>query len=300
MSTPPPPPPPPPPRAVVLLVEGWSPGPLPYLKSMLQREIEGYCEVRYVRGFPMPPFVGWWFCDYRFLALLFGWVAALYSVSRYAHDKNRYYRWLFAMASFAATIGIARLLAALVVRSSLQKGVDICRNEIRRHSSSNNNNNNYGVNTTVVAVGFSWGGAILAELLMQEQQNYDDIYDNNDAINSPASVGFFLIAPTTALLAKVGFQQDAAFRLQQQQHQQNCTNFSRSSERGPVVHVVHASHDRMFCPYPERWNHLTGSFRYSMLRDVHVFVEPSSRRALADYMTRLVSEVSEKNAVRYY
>lgn len=79
-----------------------------------------------------------------------------------------------------------------------------------------------------------------------------------------------LIAPTTSLVATIAMQSDTAFQIP-------CND---------QIHVVHGTHDIVFCPNQSRW---TGE-NVHLLRDNHIFLQQSSQRVMKDLLTRLLDE----------
>lgn len=151
---------------------------------------------------------------------------------------SKHSRGLFVI-SLLATVFVVRTPAASAARSSIRRGVAQTKSQIRQ----------YGV---TLVVGYSWGGAILAELLSQQQSENsvdDDILD---------SVALVLIAPVSAVVAQVAFQQDAAVQLQRR----GACEYSAGR-----VHVIHARRDSLFCPNPQRWGNVPGvQYQVSLTR----------------------------------
>jgi hypothetical protein len=145
-----------------------------------------------------------------------------------------------------------RLMVAVVARSAIAHGVELCLEEMRSRN-------------IAVLAGFSWGAGVLSELLTRET-------------GLDVQPAFLLIAPVSSATAVAAMRDDAAFRLH-----------PTSTE---MVHVVHATDDPVFCPHPDRWDALTNVKSYT-LQDVHVFKQPSSRRALAEIMTTLFRAKTE-------
>jgi predicted alpha/beta hydrolase family esterase len=238
----------------VLLIEGWSLGPLLHLRKGLRDAKQKYRILQ--PALPMPPFLGSWWWHRDFIAMAIGLLGILRIGYRLMHrvSISTYYggtaRILCAFVLLASVVAWLRLMAAVAVRSSIQRGVEICLKKMHEHN-------------VVAIVAFSWGGAVLAELLVQGQVGYD--------VTQPAAL---LIAPATASVAKVAMRKDAALRIEPVQH---------------LVHVVHASNDRQVCPHPERWESVDG-VEYTMLSDIHIFQERASKRALVEILKRLMEQ----------
>jgi hypothetical protein len=202
----------------------------------------------------MPPFHGTWWWNKNFIAMTIGLVGIFFAGYQImVHVASRYggtVTILCSLALVAAIVAWIRLLATVAVRSSIQQGVVICLQHIHDYN-------------VVAIVGFSWGGAVLAELLVQGVVGYNE--------TQPAAL---LIAPATALVASIAMRKDAAFRVEAVQH---------------LVHVVHATDDRHACPHPERWEHV-GGVKYTLLQDIHIFRERASKRALSEIMMQLLEQ----------
>lgn len=234
----------------ILLVEGWSLGPLAYLRAGLKH---GRARVLQPR-LPMPPLLGLWWYDANFLAMLiallgFFWV--LRKIIQPRADRMSSGAWIvFVALSLSATILWIRLMAAVVVRSAVRRGVETCQKLLEQHN-------------VVLVVGFSWGGAVLAELLVEALHDHQDL---------PAML---LIAPATAVVAEMALRTDTVLRLPASLH--------------TPLHVVHADRDRIVCPHPERWEQVAG-VEYTMLGDVHIFAERSNKRRLAEIALELLQQ----------
>lgn len=227
-------------QPTVLILEGWSLGPLLYLQKCLKDSKTKYKILQ--PGLPMPPLLpGTWWWDRNFIAMTivcwcgFGGTA----------------RILCALCILASVVGWIRLMAAVAVRSSIRRGVAICLKNMHEQN-------------IVAIVAFSWGGAILAELIVQGQVGYH--------VTQPAAL---LIAPATAFVAKVAMREDAALRIDPVQDS--------------MVHVVQATNDRQVCPHPERWQNVDG-VEYTMLSDIHIFQEQASKHVLAEILVRLLEQ----------
>jgi hypothetical protein len=240
-------------QPTVLLLEGWSMGPLVYLRKSLKDSKTKYKILR--PALPMPPFLGTWWWDRNFIAMAIGLLGICWSGYQLMTRVSTYYggtaRILCALCILISVVGWIRLMAVVAVRTSIRKGVAICLRNMHEHN-------------IVAIVAFSWGGAILAELIVEGQVGYH--------ATQPAAL---LIAPATAKVAKVGMREDAALRIDPVQHS--------------MIHVVHATNDRLVCPHPERWQHADG-VEYTMLSDIHVFQEQASKRALKEILFRLLEQ----------
>ena len=129
-------------ETVVLVVGGWSPGPLCYLQSVMTTRS---CIVVQPRTLPMPPFPsGSWCCHPRVLLSMalcgvFMWLA-----------MRQHQSILWNVLAILATLVSLRILAAVAVRTSIQVGARSCLETIQHLHHDNK----------LVLVGFSWGGAV--------------------------------------------------------------------------------------------------------------------------------------------
>eukprot|EP00536_Pseudo-nitzschia_multiseries_P007922 jgi/Psemu1/287453/fgenesh1_pg.192_\ len=146
-----------------------------------------------------------------------------------------------------------RLLAAIVARTSIETSIRmICRAGLAESS----------IDDRILVVGFSWGGAIVAEMVARGIIG---------GVNQPHAL---LIAPTTSLVANVALQQDAASRIEKRTRSTAHNNTSK-------IIVVHGEHDAAFCPNQDRWNRVPG-VDLKILPDNHVFLRSSSLRTLTE------------------
>lgn len=233
-------------QPVVLMVGGWSPGPLEYLQLIL---LEDGDHILQPSKLPMPPFGCSWCCHPK-VAFMLGVLGVLLWFS---FRRNAIIVWNL-LALLAAAIW-GRLLIAVVVRTSIQTGVDSCMEAIRWY------NNESGRTNKVVLLGFSWGGAVLSELLAQGKLG-----------DQPPPC--LLIAPTTSLVASISFQKDSALRI----------NLETQDEQ---YHVVHGTRDGAFCPHQERWNQSRG-IRFHRVRDNHIFMGSQSQQLLTNLLGQVL------------
>lgn len=130
---------------VVILIGGWSPGPLIYLKRFLQTQQR--CNVVEPKHLPMPPFPGSWCWDRNVITMVMGLCLSFWLISSLEPESSSVQ--LILRILFGSMVCIwFRFLAAVVVRSSIREGVQLCLKEINRHEGH------------VVLVAFSWGGAV--------------------------------------------------------------------------------------------------------------------------------------------
>jgi len=241
----------------IVIVGGWSPGPLGHLEQVLLAERCRDVVKPKNMNLWMPPFPGIWCCNPYVVLVSFVLGATIYlSITA---DVSAVLR----LSIVVLALGWGRLLAALVVRTSIESSIRIISREGLAKDIDHNK---------VFFIGFSWGGAIVAEMIARGMIG---------GLNQPFAL---LIAPTTSLVAKVALQKDVPTRIKE-------LVLSPSSPPPPPpnnnntskITVVHGEYDVAFCPNQERWNHIPG-VDLQTLPDNHVFLRSSTLRALKDIM----------------
>jgi hypothetical protein len=126
-------------RPVVLVVGGWSPGPLLYLQQVLasRRSL-----VVQPRNLSMPPFPGSWCCN----PMVLGMVAICGTFLWLTCVSHATIAWN--IVALVATLIALRFLVAVVVRTSIQVSAQSCLEATRQYDGN------------VILLGFSWGGAV--------------------------------------------------------------------------------------------------------------------------------------------
>jgi len=127
----------------VLIVGGWSPGPLVYLQPVLASH---HCTIVEPRNLPMPPFPGSWCCHPKVL-LMFAVCGTLLWLAGTQHASIAWN-----IVAIIASLLSFRVLAAVVVRTAIQLSAQSCIEETRRFDGN------------VTLIGFSWGGAVSGSL----------------------------------------------------------------------------------------------------------------------------------------
>lgn len=229
----------------VLIIGGWSPGPLMYLKRGLRRQC-----IFLEPSVPMPPVGCSWCIDKHMLALL----CVLAFMSWSCHDMGgridrKWLLFLTRVGIVAVSLVVIRFLVAGIVRSSVQKGVQIAHQCLQRHRN------------VAVIIGFSWGGGVVAEMLRQ------------GLVGNEGQPPALLIAPTTALMASPALQRDPALEIRVQDPTR--------------VHVFHGTEDGAFCPHAERWEQTNATVHWC--HDNHVFMQRNSLQELARTLLELLS-----------
>lgn len=124
----------------VIVLGGWSPGPLVYLQDFLATN---QCRIVELQ-IPMPPIPGSWCRDKSVCGTIGVLILMIVCLASYGASDLQWF--LFAFVVFPIW---CRILAAIVVRVSIQQGMQIAKKAIRE---------NEGRDTIVV--GFSWGAAV--------------------------------------------------------------------------------------------------------------------------------------------
>jgi len=270
-----------------LFLGGWSNGPLPYLQSALP---DHYRVIQ--PSIPIPPIAGGWCWSSRVWGMILVWGLINWLLLKFFfyvwQSSTLDHRWMVAvLGEFSLLVWNVfwfRWVVGVIVRTSVQTGCDIVRQTLQHYYPA-----------VDIVIGFSWGGAVLAELLATSTVN--DLDDDDHKVPP-----MLLLAPTTAVVAMIAGQVDAAWRFPRNG---GCLN----------SHVIHAQHDTLFCPHRERWQQqqlpamstnrtstttsattsrsileAPPSFKYSLLSDNHIL----SRRSSRDFMIQAMFELMER------
>ncbi|KAI2503531.1 hypothetical protein MHU86_10913 [Fragilaria crotonensis] len=236
----------------ILVLGGWSPGPLSVLKYHLARSKK--C-VFIEPNIPMPPMGCSWLCDWSMLVfsitfafMIWGFISLGVVIQSSAFLLILCRLLLIAMSSVLLRLGVA-----WIVRRSIERGV--------QQASC------YLPDVDLV-IGFSWGGCVVAELLRRAQLKM--IMDAR--VQPPTRA--VLIAPTTALVASFARQTDVASLI--------------TVHEASQVHVFHGIHDQAFCPHANRWEQTGVTLHWC--NDNHVFLRQESIQALLQTVTRLLED----------
>ena len=219
----------------ILILGGWSPGPLHHLKYYLKQK---NCVV-IEPNIPMPPMGCSWCCDVSMFALLAVLGLMMWGCISVQHTRGA------RLIIVAVSLVLLRRCVAWIVRRSIKRGVQQAERYLPE---------------VAIVIGFSWGGGIVAELLRRALVGGDE------------QAAALLIAPTTALMASVALQRDAASVVR--------------SQDSNKVHVFHGRHDQAFCPHAQRWEQ-TGVTLH-LCEDNHVFLRQDSIQALVDTLAELL------------
>lgn len=213
----------------VLILGGWSPGPLLYLK----RNFFGRC-VFLEPEIPMPPVGISWCFDVGILLLVVVAVLAIWAcIALAGYVNSRGWLVVSRLSVIVTALFLSRLCVAAVVRGSISKGVNIASKVIREQN----------VN---VVIGFSWGGGVVTEMLKL------------GLVGGTQQPTVMLIAPTNALMASFALRKDPSLTIRLTDdrtqrvhvfHGSEDETFCPHSERweltGATFHLVYDNH--VFC-----------------------------------------------------
>jgi hypothetical protein len=147
----------------IIFIGGWSPGPLNHLQSFLIRHPTYRTCTTIVEpstAIPMPPFGGCWCWDSWILCMIvFGtgimWLFRSIVVSLSENKEMlRHHPLLVSILYGIVLVTWFRVFAAVVVRRSIQKGIQILSKEIRQRQTDGARADRF------LLIGFSWGGAV--------------------------------------------------------------------------------------------------------------------------------------------
>jgi hypothetical protein len=159
----------------VIVLGGWSPGPLNYLKRILSSPSFPYhCTVIEPReNMPMPPIPGSW-CIQPKIVIMFVILGGLVylSITPFRKIENATMSVIVRILLIISIIIWFRFLAALVVRSSIDMSIRITQKEVV----------NYGNPENVIMIGFSWGGAVSPQIRVIYFIEYLPYYSLNEII----------------------------------------------------------------------------------------------------------------------
>lgn len=238
-------------RMRVIIVGGWSPGPLGYLKWVLsEKGCHETIEPKELKKY-MPPFPGLWCCHPMVLIMMFMLGATIYLAV--TANTSILLRLLIVLLA----LGWCRLLVGMVVRTSIETSIrKILLQGLDDESDSSH----------TLIIGFSWGGCIVAEMIARRM------------IGGPNQPSALLIAPTTSIVARLALQPDAALKIDK---------LVLPEEYSRKITVVHGEFDNEFCPHQNRWQNVQG-VHLQILSDNHVFLRSSSLRALEQILETFV------------
>lgn len=242
----------------ILLVPGWTPGPLKSLYASLEREYpNGTIVMSSQRApLPMPPFTGWIF-EWGFVQPFFcSMVALLLGVDAYFFWKHvATASWWSYLLLAGLHLAWLRFMTTWVTRKALQLGGQKILRLLEEHPYD-------------ILICYSWGAAVVSNTLLLQQHSA-----------LPSKV--LLVAPTSAAVGAFAKQPDVVLRLPNQLRQK--------------LHVIHGQQDTMYCPHSERWEQRYDStknsnFKFSMLDDNHAFSRRSNRTLILDAAVELVND----------
>lgn len=176
-------------QTAVLILGGWSPGPLNYLKYGRRNCI--FLEPK----IPTPP-MGWSWCwDWSvvcFFAVLVTMIWSTHAVGPILAAQHTQATVILTQIGLVLfSLLLLRLCLAWIVRSSIRRGVRLAKSYL---------------NDVTVVIGFSWGAGILAELVRLE------------LVGKPTQASALLICPTSTVMAQLALQRDPALGIREAQH----------------------------------------------------------------------------------
>ena len=229
----------------IVIVGGWSPGPLRHLKRALRAQgCHEIIEPSYLSLFMPPMIPGLWCCHPAVIIMTFMPGATIYL----AVTVNT--PLLLRLLIILLALAWCRLLVGVVVRTSIETSI----RKISREGLDADDMDH----SRVLIIGFSWGGCIVAEMIAKGM------------VGGENQSSALLIAPTTSLVARVALREDAASRI---------AKLGLAQSHPPKITVVHGEYDVAFCPHQNRWNNIPG-VHLQILPDNHIFNTTSSLRAL--------------------
>ena len=318
-------------QPVVMLVEGWSLGPLISLRAGLRRGNKVHIVQPRI---PMPPLFGCWCWNVPFLILFSVFVAYVWYLSRprlqaqwphlwwLNHSKNDHevvdtegppflVGWLEVALHAVVVLVSIRVMVVVVVRSSKLEGMKICQQYLRQHNVS-------------IVVAFSWGGAVVVDMIaagyLGPVHNKNNNNSNNkDDHHNGRPIRVLLLAPANTLVAQVAWQSDPVLSLSfptPNRTDDSSLDAAFSSAvtmpNHPLIYVVHASEDSSICPHPERWqqhSHHSATHSnqssppvigYEMLQDVHIFQQPSSKQRIVTLVEQMLRQQTNRPHERFW
>jgi hypothetical protein len=229
----------------IVIVGGWSPGPLRHLKRALRSQgCHEIIEPSNLSLFMPPTIPGLWCCHPAVIIMTLMLGATIY----FAVTANT--TLLLRILIILLALAWCRFLVGVVVRTSIETSI----RKIRREGLNADNIDH----NRVLIIGFSWGGSIVADMIAKGM------------VGGENQSSALLIAPTTSLVASVALQEDAASKIAELGLAQNYPT---------KITVVHGEYDVAFCPHQNRWNNIS-AVDLEILPDNHMFGMSSSLRAL--------------------
>mmetsp|Transcript_18713 Transcript_18713/g.34884 ORF Transcript_18713/g.34884 Transcript_18713/m.34884 type:complete len:161 (-) Transcript_18713:1295-1777(-) len=129
---------------LIVVLGGWSPGPLGHLKRAILSPQYG-CRLVEPRNLPMPPIPGSWCCFPVVVLMLLVFGILIYLSAVPTIDK-----FIIRLILLFTALVWFRFVVAVVVRSSIDRSIRIALKEIGDHVDMDE----------VLVIGFSWGGAV--------------------------------------------------------------------------------------------------------------------------------------------
>jgi len=276
-------------RNRVVLVSGWTPGPLEALGSALSSR---HYEVEWL-AVPTPPAGCMWLLN-PFLAVFLALVVAGFFVVK--HLLTMDISWLpWKAVAVVVTIAIlvfaARLVVAKLVQHAIGDGVRRLRERLCASDGSSGGNTSQPLPALVV--GFSWGACVIHWLLA------------SNAVGAFEPVPMLLLAPPARAMSWVcrmrnpplfpavegqeKATEESEHNSQREQPDASSTaSIMRPQYRG-AASVVTATADP-FCPHPDTWKmYAAAGCEVYTPDDDHVLLQRSSVATVVDAAMRLLS-----------
>lgn len=198
----------------------------------------------------MPPMGFSWCCDLGMAMLAIVIAVTIWAcIALAVYIESGAWLAVTRLALILVCMILSRLCVAAVERGSTGKGVNVASKCMRQQN-------------VAVVIGFSWGGDVVAEMLRLGLVG---------GMDQPAVL---LIAPTTALVAKVAKKKDTPLSIRV------------PDDMSQRVHVFHGTDDKSFCPHSDRWESTGATFH--LVHDNHVFCRRESLYELASVLASLI------------
>ena len=242
-------------RLNVLVLGGWSPGPLDALRWAVRNEPVDFHEP----AMHMPPAGTRWCCTWQ-AALLGACVMIAVNAMSLLGSSSPLQPLAAQLALLVGSAGAVVFAIMLLVRGSIQRCVATAERTIAQH----------GVD---VVVGFSWGGGIACWLLAKQQWRGPTL----------------LLAPTVAGMASAARLPKPVFSAAS-----SAEATARMAAESPpaLVHIFHASDDTFFCPDSQHAAlAASGAAMHICEDDIHIFANRQSERRIVDTFASMLAAV---------
>lgn len=237
----------------VLVLGGWSPGPLPFLRH----EFSDRC-VFFEPAMHMPPAGARWCCT---------WEAALLAIDIFliSYASARAHVGWYYVALLVAGLLAPLPLIVLLVRGSIRRSAATARRAIARHNID-------------IVVGFSWGGGIACWL------HHAGSWAGPTLMLAPtlSAMSSVSCASVTHPFFDVA---DASSRLRPAKPDDS--DESSAGDSASSVHIFHATHDG-FCPHSQIEALARTGAAMHLCTDAHPLDEPRTLREIGEAFGELI------------